>query len=64
MMEGVGLVFPYMAAVGQIPWLHSWLLGNTTLVYLLKLLVPSFLDPLEDFVKVSLLPKPRLSDPD
>ena len=53
MIAALDFLFPYLGTIGQIPWLHDWLLGNKLLVSLIKWLNPGQPDPAEEFLKVN-----------
>lgn len=52
MISGVGSMFPYMASVGQFPWLHPYLMGNRKLTGFIKWLNPDTPDPMKEFLQV------------
>lgn len=52
MIEAIGAAFPYMATVGQLPFLHPWLRGNKKLMSLLKKMRPNTPNPMADILKV------------
>jgi cytochrome P450 len=53
MISGVGVMFPYMASVGQFPWLHPWLMGNRKLMAFYKWLAPNTPDPMKEFLRIT-----------
>ena len=59
MIADLDAVQDYIRIVGQIPWVHSYLLGNRTLVRLLKTLLPGLPDPLFTFLRVRVPKAPQ-----
>ncbi|KIW43694.1 uncharacterized protein PV06_04770 [Exophiala oligosperma] len=53
MIEAIGAAFPYMATVGQLPFLHPWLRGNKKLMSLLKKMRPNTPNPMADILKIT-----------
>ncbi|KAL6252615.1 hypothetical protein RBB50_000334 [Rhinocladiella similis] len=53
MIEAIGAAFPYMATVGQMPFLHPWLRGNRKLMVLLKKMRPNTPNPMADILKIT-----------
>ncbi len=58
MMEGGHFIAYYFGVVGQVPWLHWYLLGSQTFMKLYKKLAPDAPDPMGDLFTVS--PAPAL----